>query len=346
MKLFADLRSDTVTKPTDAMWDAMRAAPVGDDVLGDDPTVQELEQKSAELMGKEAAVFVPSGTMGNQIAVAAHTCPGDAILVEDDAHILYYEVGGPAVFNGLIVRSMKGENGIVTAEEVRARHLQFSLHTPGTTLLCLENTHNRAGGSVMTVQRHDEIRTVADELGLQIHLDGARVFNAAAALGCRVADITKHVDSVSFCLSKGLGTPVGSVVCGTEALILKARIWRKRLGGGMRQSGLLAAAGIYALENNVALLAEDHRRAKEFANGLDGIPGLRPLQPETNIVIVDTDAPADRLADFIEQAGVGTFAIGPNRLRFVFHFQVGDEAMARALEAVRQTLTKADLAPA
>ena len=339
MNVFADLRSDTVTRPSAGMWDAMRSAPVGDDVLGDDPTVQALEALACQLTGKEAAVFMPSGTMANQVALAAHTKPGDSILVEDDAHILYYECGGPAVFNGLMVRSMQGKHGIVTAEEVEKRFLHGSLHTPGTTLVCLENTHNRAGGSVMSLEGHTQVKKVCDDLGVKIHLDGARLFNAATALDCDVSQIAGTVESVTFCLSKGLGAPVGSVLCGPDGLVQKARVWRKRFGGGMRQSGLLAAAGIYALQNNVAGLKGDHHRAKRFAGGLEGVPGLRPLTPETNIVMVDTTEPAERLADFISQAGVGTFAVGPNRLRFVFHLDVGDEATERAIEVVRQTVT-------
>ncbi len=339
MTYIADLRSDTVTTPTKAMWQAMMDAPVGDDVLGDDPTVHKLEALAAETVGMEAAVFVPSGTMGNQIAIAAHTRPGDSILVEDEAHVLYYEVGAPAVLNGLIVRSLRSEQGIVSPAEVRSRYLAKSLHTPGTTLLCLENTHNREGGTITPVKQHADLMQAALDLGIKIHLDGARVFNASVALGVDVREITTKVDSVSFCLSKGLGAPVGSVLCGTAAHIEEARVWRKRLGGGMRQAGLLAAAGIYALENNIGLLAADHRRAKFFADSLIGSPGLTPVAPQTNIVMVDTTSPADTLAQALEDAGIGAFAVGPNRLRFVFHHQVTDLATEAAIEAARRIVS-------
>lgn len=331
-----DLRSDTVTTPTPAMKDAMMAAPVGDDVLGDDPTVAELEQLVTEITGHQAAVFVPSGTMGNQIAIASHTSPGDSILAEDQAHVLYYEVGAPAVLNGLLTRTVQTANGIIDPDAVPDRLLQSSLHTPGTTLFCLENTHNRAGGTVTPVAHHARYREIGDRHNLKLHLDGARVFNAAVALGVEVKGITQYVDSVSICLSKGLGAPVGSVLTGSTALVEKARVWRKRLGGGMRQSGLLAAAGIYALQNHVSLLAHDHRRTRELYNAILGLPGLDPVEPQTNILMVKTHRPAEDWRQALEQSGVHTFAMDPYRIRFVFHHQVTDEGLDQTKAAFRR----------
>ncbi|MDI9636533.1 GntG family PLP-dependent aldolase [Kamptonema cortianum] len=334
-----DLRSDTVTQPTSEMREAMMAAPLGDDVLGDDPTVAELERIACLHTGHEAAVFVPSGTMGNQIAIAAHTRPGDIALVEDEAHILHYEVGAIAVINGVTVRNIVSENGVVDPTEVRRKHLKFSLHTPESVLLCLENSHNRAGGTVTSVERHRELRNTANELGMKIHLDGARVFNAAAALGVQVRDITNQVDSVSFCLSKGLGAPVGSVLTGDAEFIERARIWRKRLGGGMRQSGLLAAAGIWALEHMMPKLSEDHRRAKEFASQLSDLRGVRAVSPETNIVMLDFEWDADTIQARLEDYGVLAYSFGPNRMRFVFHHQISDAATQKAVQAIRSLVS-------
>lgn len=334
--VIADLRSDTVTTPTAAMLEAMVAAPVGDDVLGDDPTVMKLEQVACEHTGHEAAVFVPSGTMGNQIAIASHTAPGDSILAEDEAHILYYEVGAPAVLNGVIVRTIPTERGVVDPDMIEKRILKGSLHTPGTVLLCFENSHNRAGGTVTPLDHHRAYRQIADKLGIKVHLDGARVFNAATALGVPVKEITKHVDSVSFCLSKGLGAPVGSVLTGSQDLIEKARVWRKRLGGGMRQAGILAAAGLYCLENHVSLLADDHRRTRDLYDALCGMPGLEPLEPETNILMVKTTHPAEEWTDALEAQGVRAFPMDPHRIRFVFHHQVDDNALEQAKVVFRR----------
>lgn len=331
--MIVDLRSDTVTRPSAAMRDAMMAAPLGDDVLGDDPTVAELESLAAQTTGHEAAVFVPSGTMGNQIAIATHTRPGDSVLCEDEAHILYYEVGAPAVLNGVTLRTVTTENGVVPPEALSKRILPGSLHTPGTTLLCFENSHNRAGGSVTPVELHQKYREFADETRLKIHLDGARVFNAAVALSVPVREITSLVDSVSFCLSKGLGAPVGSVLTGSKEFIEAARLWRKRSGGGMRQSGLLAAAGIYALNHHVEVLGEDHRRAKALANALNDLPGIVPVLPETNILMVKTEQPALKWTEALELHGIRCFPMDPHRIRLVFHLDVDDQGLDQTIEA-------------
>lgn len=326
----ADFRSDTITRPTPEMYAAMASAPLGDDVLGDEPTVTRLQELAAQKTGKEAALFVPSGTMANQIALACHTNAGDSILVEDDAHILYYECAAPSVIARVLTRTIKAADGVIPPEHIAKRALYRSDHTPGTTLLCLENTHNRHGGAVTDVATHREYRAVADRLGMKIHLDGARVFNAAVALGVDVKEITAQVDSVSFCLSKGLCSPVGSLLCGSSEFITKAHQWRKRLGGAMRQSGVLAACGIVSLEKMIDRLADDHRRAKVLGEHCSGLPGLAPLKVETNIVMVDTDRPAEEWCANLEAAGVRCFDTGPNRIRFVTHNDVDDDAVEHA----------------
>jgi threonine aldolase len=328
--MIIDLRSDTVTKPTPEMLQAMIAAPVGDDVLGDDPTVQALEQKICDLTEMEAAVFVPSGTMGNQIGIAALTNPGDSILVGDEAHILHYEVGALAVLNGLTMRSYETERGTPTPDLVRRKYLSASLHTPGTTLLCLENTHNRHGGSIVSPHEHAELRQIANELGIRIHLDGARLWNAAAAMNKPISEFTNHVDSVSLCLSKALGTPVGSVLAGTADHIERARIWRKRLGGGMRQSGLLAAAGLFAIEHQFPKLNQDHARAKQFSECINANTQWSSPAPETNIVMLDLDRPATEIAEQCESKNLRAYPFGPQRMRFVFHHQITDEMLEEA----------------
>lgn len=333
-----DLRSDTVTRPSEEMYDAMRAAPVGDDVLGDDPTVIELERQAAAMVGKEAALFVPSGTMGNQIALAAHTKPGDAILIEEEAHILYYEVGGSALIAGVVSWTLPSNRGAMDPVNVARHALKANLHTPGTTLLCLENTHNRAGGAIIPLDLMRQYRAVADETGLKIHLDGARVFNASVALGVDVKEITSQVDSVNFCLSKGLRSPVGSLLCGPTDFIERGRIWRKRLGGGMRQAGILAACGLVSLRSNVHRLADDHRRAKTIANEISEVPGLKVnvAEVETNMVLVHTDKPAAEVQAALAEREIWCFPTGSNTLRLVLHADIDDEKAQRAIEAFKK----------
>lgn len=339
--MIVDLRSDTVTRPTPEMYEAMARAPLGDDVLGDEPTVAELERVAAERMAMEAAVFVPSGTMGNQIALAAHTSPGDAVIFEEEAHMLFYECGAPAVLSGVVSWTVPSERGIMAPEAIERRILVRSLHSPGTTVVCIENTHNRAGGTIIPLTTMAEYRVLADKHGLKVHLDGARVFNAAVSLGVPVSTITQHVDSVSFCLSKGLSSPVGSVLCGPADFIERARQWRKRVGGGMRQSGILAACGLVSLNSMVDRLAEDHRRAKDLASGLQEISGLRmPEQPETNIVMVETAGPAERWTEAIQAHDVWAFPFGANRIRLVLHKDIDDAGVEQAIDAFR-TVSKA-----
>lgn len=333
-----DLRSDTVTRPSPEMYEAMRSAPLGDDVLGDEPTVAKLEALAAERTGKEAAVFVPSGTMGNQIALAAHCQPGDSILIEEEAHILYYEVGAPALIAGVVSWTLPSDGGAMEPAAVESRILKASLHTPGTRLICLENTHNRAGGTVIPLATMTAYRQIADRHGVAIHLDGARVFNAAVALGVPVSEITRHVDSVNFCLSKGLRAPVGSVLCGPADFIVRARIWRKRLGGGMRQAGLLAACGIVSLTQMVDRLADDHRRARTLAEALSLLPGLTVdlAKVQTNMVMVGTPTPAAAWVPRLHEHGIACFDVAPNRLRLVLHADVDDEGVGRAIAAFTQ----------
>jgi threonine aldolase len=337
-----DLRSDTVTRPSQQMYDAILAAPLGDDVLGDDPSVQELERLAAEKVGKESALFVPSGTMGNQIALASHCKPGDAILIDEEAHILYYEVGAPALIAGVVSWTLPSINGVMNPSDVKRRILKANLHTPGTTLLCLENTHNRAGGAIIPIETMRQYRQIADEAGIAVHLDGARVFNAAVGLGVDVKEITQHVDSVNFCLSKGLRSPIGSLLCGSTELIDRARIWRKRLGGGMRQAGILAACGIVSLTSNIDRLAEDHARGKRLATAIQGLPGLNVdlATVQTNMVLVNTALPAAQWQEMLAELGILCFPVAANRLRLVFHADISDEHTDRAIAAFRSLSSK------
>lgn len=310
-------------------------APVGDDVLGDDPTVIELEAVAAELLGMESALFVPSGTMGNQIAIATHTKPGEAMIAEEEAHVVYYEVGAPAVFAGLITQTMPSDRGIMDPDYVEKRIMKSNLHTPGTSLLCLENTHNRAGGSIYPLDVLARFRSVSDRHGLKLHLDGARVFNASVAQCVDIKEIAKHFHTVNFCLSKGLRAPIGSVLCGPAEFIERAKFWRKRMGGGMRQSGLLAACGLVALRENIDRLAEDHVRAKTLAVEIGKLKGVctEPERTETNIVLVHTEASASSWQDKLMEKGVACFAVASNRLRLVTHGDFDDAQLTSAIEA-------------
>lgn len=338
-----DLRSDTVSRPSDAMRAAMAAAPVGDDVFGDDPTVALLEERAAAVMGKEAAVFVPSGTMANLVAVLTHTKPGDEIILGDQNHIFQYELAGAARFGGVITRALPNEaNGALDPNQVAAAIRREDMHAPGSTLLCLENTHNRCGGAAVPVETISALADVAHQRKLRVHLDGARIFNAATALGVQARQIAESCDSVSFCLSKGLGCPIGSVLCGSHDFVQRARRNRKMLGGGMRQVGIIAAAGLYALENNVTRLAEDHANARALADGLRELGPFRPNSPETNIVIVDiVRGSLDGWLAAFAREGVLGVAFGPQRMRLVTHINITraniDDALGRIQAAVGAT---------
>ena len=324
-----DLRSDTVTKPSDKMRAAMAAAEVGDDVYGEDPTINRLQERASGIFEKEAALFVPSGTMGNQIAVKVHTKPGQEIVIEERGHILNYEVGGSAIIAGVTIRPVKSVDGsgILTWDEIAAVLSTDSIydHTQ-TGLLCLENTHNLAGGRVMSSAQCAELCENAHAHSLPVHMDGARIFNAATALDESVADLTRDCDSVQFCLSKGLGAPVGSVLVGSHEFIKEARIWRKRLGGGMRQAGILAAAGLITLEESPKRLHEDHENAKRLAKGLAAIRGIEinVETVETNIVIFDISAIGKTAAEIVsalKEKGILAIGFG-TKIRFVTHLGI------------------------
>ncbi|MBW1878972.1 MAG: aminotransferase class I/II-fold pyridoxal phosphate-dependent enzyme [Deltaproteobacteria bacterium] len=326
-----DLRSDTVTRPTEAMKKAMMAAPLGDDVLGDDPTVKRLEAAAAERAGKEGALFTPSGTMANQIALALLTRPGDEVLMEAGAHPFNYEAAGGAVIAGVQIRAIPGQLGILDPLDVERHIRPTDPHFAPATLLCVEDTSNRGGGTVHTLDQLDALTKVAREAGLRTHLDGARAFNAVVASGVPLARRASGFDTVSFCFSKGLGAPVGSVLCGPLYLMERARRIRKMLGGGMRQSGILAAACLYALEHHVDRLAEDHQRARDLSMGLM-MDGYDVRLPQTNILFV-TVSDAPELQRTLEERGVLCLPTGPDTLRLVLHLDVDEAGVEQALQA-------------
>lgn len=332
-----DLRSDTVTKPTPAMREVMARAEVGDDVLGDDPTVKELEAATAELLGKEAALFTASGTMANQIAVRCHTEPGDEVLLEAGAHIYYYEGGGPAVLSGVMCRCLEGRRGIFTGAELEAALRPADQHFPRSRLVCVENTHNRGGGKIWSVAQTQDVAATARKHNLALHLDGARLWNASVATGISEKEYAAAFDSVSVCFSKGLGAPVGSVLVGSQAFIDRARRIRKMLGGGMRQAGILAAGALFALRHQRARLAEDHANAKQLAAGLAKLPGLEvnPADVETNMVRCRVLAlPAQKLVEQLRAHGVLVLTAGPDIIRAVPNLMVS----AEDIEAVVKTV--------
>jgi threonine aldolase len=339
-----DLRSDTVTKPTPAMRRAMAEAEVGDDVYGEDPTVNRLQELAAEVFGKEAAIFVPTGSMGNQIAVKLHTRPGTEVVIEERGHMLNYEMAAPAAISGAMMRPVRSADGtgILQWSDIKpAVKVGGPYYAAPTSLIALENSHNFAGGAVMTAERTRELCDQAHALGLPVHLDGARIFNAAAALGQSVAELSAGADSVMFCLSKGLGAPVGSLLLGTKDFITEARSWRKRLGGGMRQAGILAAAGLLALEESPALLHTDHANARHLAEELAALPQIM-IDPErvvTNIVIFDlngTSFGAGEFCTFMAARGILATAFGPMTVRMVTHYDVSADGIERTLHHTRE----------
>ena len=340
-----ELRSDTFTLPSPAMRDAMARAEVGDDVYEEDPTVRRLEALAARMTGKEAGLLVTSGTQGNLVAILALTQPGQEILLDADCHVFTSEVGGAARLGGLQTRPLATERGFLTPRQVRESVRGANIHLPVTGLVCIENTHNRHGGTCATPEEIAAVAAVAHDARIPVHLDGARLFNAAVALKRPAADFARPVDSVTFCLSKGLGAPVGSVICGSAEFIGRARRVRKMLGGGMRQAGIIAAAGIVALERMVDRLAEDHANARRLAEGLAALPGLTIdlASVQTNIVIVRVargpDA-TDQLVRGCAARKVKVHAMGPAAIRCVTHKDVDGDDIARALDAFRELTSR------
>jgi threonine aldolase len=332
-----DLRSDTLTLPTQVMRDAMARADVGDDVWEEDPTVQRLEAMAAERLGKEAGLFVASGTMGNLVSVVAQTQAGQEVVLDADSHIFNYEVAGAVRLGQVQTHPIRTERGFLTPEQVSAALRPANIHLASTGLVCIENTHNRHGGTICSPEEISAVARVAHDAGVRVHLDGARIFNAAAALKRPVDEFTRPVDSVTFCLSKGLGAPAGSVICGDRHFVQQARRIRKMVGGGMRQVGVLAAAGVIALEQMVDRLAEDHANARRLAEGLAAMPGLSiDLDTvQTNIVIFSVDRPngVQTLMDGCAARKVKIHGTGPSTIRCVTHKDVDGDDIARTLSA-------------
>ena len=342
-----DLRSDTVTRPTAPMLDAMISAPLGDDVFGDDPTVIALQEKAAAILGKEAGLFVPSGTMSNQLALRASCVPGDEVIAHAGCHMFNYEGGAAAALAGVQMRLVDSPDGSLALDAVeRGIHQTTDPHFAPTTLICFENTHNGCGGVIVPEQNVRDVCALARERGIRLHLDGARLFNAAAATGRSPKSLAAPFDTVSICLSKGLGAPVGSVLVGDRASVTRAYRFRKMYGGGMRQAGVLAAAGVYALDHHVERLADDHRRARRLAEAIDSLPGMSVALERVQSNLVYFDLSADHPLAALEGDGrplvvhrleaQGVLVVGgPHRLRAVTHLQVDDAALERTIEVFR-----------
>ena len=339
-----DLRSDTVTRPSQAMRQAMATAEVGDDVYSDDPTVNSLEERVAALFGKEAGVFTPTGSLANQLAIRMLVAPGEELIAETNSHIVRAELGAAAVFSGITTRTWPAKNGLlVAADALEIARPNSGPYLVSTTAIAVENTHNFGGGTVQPLEEIKALRKGADEIGVALHLDGARIWNAHVASGVAFSEYGKYFDTISVCLSKGLGAPIGSVMLSTKERVTKARIWRKRYGAGMRQVGLLAGAAHYALDNNIARLSEDHRRAKELAVTIAAIDKsfVDPALVETNIVGLDlANAPytAAELATRCREAGLWISALGPKYARLVTHLDFDDEQCAAAIEILKRVL--------
>ncbi|EST52434.1 threonine aldolase [Brevibacillus panacihumi W25] len=340
-----DLRSDTVTKPTEEMILAMAQAEVGDDVYQEDPTVNRLEEIAADLLGKEAALFVTSGTQGNQVAVLTHCVNGDEVILEAESHLFYYESGAMAALAGVQTRTLPGERGAMNAVDVEKAIRGNNIHFPRTKLICMENTHNRAGGAILTPEQMKEVYDVAQKHRVPVHLDGARLFNAAAALSVDVRALTKYTDTVQVCLSKGLSAPVGSILAGDRDFIAEARWWRKKLGGGMRQAGYLAAPGIIALTQMTGRLAEDHTHAQQLEKGLREL-GLDVAPVDTNIVLVNTASRQLTAVDFISRLsdkGVLASDFDEYVTRFTTHRHISENDISRVLEIITSVLEESPL---
>jgi len=342
-----DLRSDTVTKPSEEMRTVIASAPVGDDVYGEDPTVNALEEKVANLFGKEAALFCTSGSLANQLSIRLLVAPGEELITETNSHIVRAELGAAAVFSGITTRTWVADRGLLKAEDVlNIVKPNSGPYLVSTTAIAIENTHNFGGGTVQPLSEIKFLREESKKLGLKMHLDGARIWNAHVASGISLSEYGKHFDTLSVCLSKGLGAPIGSLMIGSKELISKARPWRKRYGGGMRQVGLIAAAGDYALDNNLKLLTKDHFRAKEIAKLIEDIaPDLINSETvETNIIGLDLSRyqiSAEELAIQLKQAGILTSALGPKYLRLVTHFDITDKDIEKIKDVIPKLLKSA-----
>lgn len=336
---YIDLRSDTVTKPTPAMREAMFKAEVGDDVFGEDPTVNKLQEKCAEISGKEKALYVPSGCMANQLAVKSHTLQGDEVICESECHIFNYETAAPAVISNVQMMTVKGEYGVMQLDEIKKFVRTKEYYFPRTRLICLENTHNRAGGVIQPIEVIKEISEFARKNDIRMHMDGARIYNASVETGISVKEYASYFDSISFCFSKGLGAPVGSILCGSAEFIAIAHKWRKIIGGGMRQAGILAAAALYALENHTERLKEDNQKAKYFANEISQINevALNLDKVHTNIVIfANSKYPKSELISKLKEKGVLISAGSFENLRAVFHLDVTKEEVEDAVKIFKE----------
>jgi len=334
-----DLRSDTVTKPTAGMRRAMADAEVGNAAYGEDPTVNRLQDRAAEMLGMEAALYVPSGTMANQIAVAVNVHPGDEVILDDESHIFHKELGMMAAFAGSLARTIPTPHGVLPLQAVEEAIRPPSASESKTGLICLENTHNRKGGAIYPPGASRDLIALAHSKGVPVHLDGARIFNASVARETRVSELVKGFDSVMFCLSKGLGAPVGSILLGSKAFIEEALRIRKMLGGAMRQAGIIAAGGLYALEHHVRRLADDHENAKSLADAFVGCPEVSVQPVETNIVMISLGRPsASRFAEEMLKRGVLVNVISSRRVRLVTHLDVTQEDIAKASQGIREVL--------
>ena len=335
-----DLRSDTVTRPSPAMREAMARAHVGDDVYGEDPTVNALQDRVAEILGKEAALFVPSGTMANQIGLRINTSPGDEVILEQESHVFYYETAAPAMLSQVQLRTLPGKRGVLNAAQILEAVRTSEYYLPHSSLVVLENTHNRAGGTVYPIEEIRAIRSSTARLGIAMHLDGARLWNASVASGVGLRSLAEPFDTVAVCFSKGLGAPVGSALAGSRAAMEKALKFRKILGGGMRQAGIIAAGALYGLEHNIDRLAEDHEHARLLAEGIleCRAMALDRSSVETNMVVAHltaTNASADQLVSALARRGVLISAVGPRSIRAVTHLDVSRADILSAVEAFR-----------
>lgn len=335
-----DLRSDTVTKPTQEMREAMFKAEVGDDVYREDPTVNRLEDIAAEILGKEAALFVTSGTQGNQVAILSHTRPGEEVILEAESHIFYYEAGAASALAGVQLRTISGKRGQMPISDIRRSIRDTDIHAPRTALISLENTHNRAGGAILPPEYMKEVSLLAKGKNIPIHLDGARLFNAAVALNIDVKELTQYVDTVQICLSKGLSAPMGSILAGPKDYIELARKWRKRLGGGMRQAGLMAAPGIIAITKMVDPLKEDHERAKRLALGVEQVDGIivDVSSVETNILLLDVEGlgiTAKSFMDELHKYEIYGSIFGEYIIRLTTHREITDEDIDNTIKAIK-----------